>query len=110
MSHPFAEVSPASPHALWGAIVRLGWREDAAVLGAWDYWLRQGKTLPPTRARTTSCLSFTHWGKAVWFRSVCLHAAVAIAWPPALIILMAFHTLGEVIKDSVTRHGLLLAW
>ena len=56
------------------------------------------------------CYLLLFGGKAVRFGSVCLHAAVAIAWPPARIILMAFHTLGEVNKDSVTRHGLLLAW
>lgn len=104
------EVSPASPRECWGAFVRLGGWEDATSWvigmvgsGVWKPCLRPGPGWRP-------CYLLPTGGKAVWCRSACLHAAVAIAWPPALILLMAFHTLGEVIKDSVTRHGLLLAW
>lgn len=40
-----------------------------------------------------------------WDLCVCLHAAVAIAWPLALIILMAFHTPGKSLRTLLLGMG-----
>lgn len=89
-------VSPMSTGEHWSDWAG-GKTPQSWVLGT--SWFRPAKTCSPTGARTTSLLSSTQWGKG---RGV---QGCVLLWPPALIMLMAFHSPGEVIKDSVTRHG-----
>lgn len=98
---PGVSCPSASPHVCWGAVPRLGQHPGCSGVSA-----QVRENLVPGWARVTSLSPSAHGGKSCALGvCVCLQAAVAIAWPLALIILMAFHTPGKSLRTLLLGTG-----
>lgn len=88
---------------------RLGQGQDPTAQGAGQCWLRGGDTLPLAGARGTPLPS--SGGRAVLVGSVCVPAGCCCySMATGSNHINGISHSRKVIKDSVTRHGLLLAW
>lgn len=97
-----------------GSSAKVGQRQDPKILGSWECWLKWGETLPLARAGVTPlypCHLLPTGGNAVLLGPVCVPAGCCCySMATGSNHINGISHSRKVIKDSVTRHGLLLAW